>query len=442
MPSSLSQRFDFEANNATWRGEITGGATTFLTLAYIIFVQPAILQQAGMDFGAVMVATCISAAIATLIMGLAANYPIALAPGMGENFYFVFGIVIASGLHWTEALSAAFYAGVIFVLLSVLRARDTILHAIPDSLKTATGIGIGLFIAFIGLHSAGIVEPGSGAIVRLGSLTAPPALLALGGLLVTCVLMVRGVKGAIFWGVLLTGIAATVFGLVRIEGIVSTPPSIAPTFAKLDWTPHISANFIAAVFILLFMDVIDTIGSLAAVGKQAGYFVEGKLPRANRAFIADSLGTVFGAVAGTSTVTSYIESTAGIAAGARTGVAAIIVAAGFVLSLFFAPLVKAFGGGIATAGGQTLYPVTAPALIIVGALMARLAKEVPWDDFTEALPAFMIIIGIPLTYSPADGLSLGFIAYPVVKIAAGRFREIHPVMIVLALAAIVRYFLI
>jgi len=442
MLDRLARRFEFETRQATWRGELTGGATTFLTLAYIIFVQPGILQQAGMDFGAVMVATCISAALATVIMAVAANYPIALAPGMGENFFFVFGVVMASGLSWMDALSAAFYAGILFLIISLLRARESILNAIPDSLKTATGIGIGLFIALIGLVNAGIVVKGNGAVVALGNLTHPSALLALGGLFLTAVLMVRGIHGAVFWGIAATGLAAWVIGLVHVDGIVSTPPSIAPTFGKLTWLPRLSAEFIAAVFVFLFMDILDTVGTLAAVGKQGGYFLDGKLPRANRAFLADSFGTVFGAVAGTSTVTSYIESSAGIAAGARTGIAAIIVAICFGVSLFFSPLVKAFGGGIVGDGGTLLYPITAPALIVVGVLMARLAHDIPWEDVTESLPAFLIIVGIPLTMSPADGLSLGFIFYPFLKLTTGRFRDVHPVMFVLALAAIVRYFFI
>jgi AGZA family xanthine/uracil permease-like MFS transporter len=395
-----------------------------------------------MDFGSVMVATCLSAAFATMIMALAANYPIALAPGMGENFFFVFGVVLASGLPWQDALSAAFYAGIVFVILSLLRARESILNAIPESLKAATGIGIGFFIALIGLVNAGIVVRGNGAIVALGDLTQPPALLTLGGLFLTAVLMVRRIHGAVFWGIAATGLVAWIVGLVHVDGIISTPPSIAPTFGKLTWLPHLSADFIAAVFVFLFMDILDTVGTLAAVGKQGGFFVNGKLPRANRAFLADSLGTVFGAVAGTSTVTSYIESSAGIAAGARTGIAAIIVAIGFGVSLFFSPLVRAIGGGIAVDGGAILYPITAPALIVVGILMARLARDIPWEDVTESLPAFLIIIGIPLTMSPADGLSLGFIFYPLVKVATGRYRDVHPAMFVLALAAIVRYFFI
>lgn len=441
MIDRLSRWFEFAARGATWRGELTGGATTFLTMAYIIFVQPAVLTQAGMDFGSVMAATCVSAAIATIIMALAGRYPIALAPGMGENFFFVYGAVLASGLHWTDALSAAFYAGVIFVILSVLRARDAILNAIPDSLKSATGIGVGLLIAFLGLTNAGIVVSGTGAPVTMGDLSQTPTLVALAGLLMTVLLMVRRVPGSIFWGLLATGIVAWSAGLVEFHGVVGPPPSMAPTFGKLNWMPTLSAEFVAIVFVFLFMDVVDTVGTLAAVGKQGRFFVEGKLPRATGAFLADSIGTVVGAVAGTSTVTCFVESASGIAVGARTGVAALVTGAGFLIALFFLPLVQAIAGGVTTASGAILQPVTAPALIIVGALMTQLAGEIPWSDLTESLPAFFIIIGIPLTLSIADGLSLGFILYPIVKVATGKYRQVHPAMYVLAAAAVTRYIL-
>ena len=436
---SIERRFEFGERKATWRGEFTGGITTFLTMAYIVFVQPAVLSQAGMDFGAVMAATCLSAALATLIMALAANYPIALASGMGENFFFVYGVVLATGVAWTDAMSAVFYAGILFVVLSLVRARATILAAIPDSLKTATAVGIGIFIAFIGLVNAGIVTKGSGALVRLGNLTQPPVLLALGGLMVTIVLTVLKVRGAIFWGILLSTIAAALAGLIHLTGFVDAPPSLSPTFARLRWTPLLTADYFAAVFVFLFMEILDTIGTLSAVGKQGGFFVEGKLPRANRAFLADSLGIVGGAVLGTTTVTAYVESSAGIAAGARTGVSNLVVVACFLLSLFFYPLVKAVGGGIAVPDGGLLYPITAPALILVGVMIARLAGSIPWDDLTDAIPAFLIVVGIPLTFSIADGLALGFVFYPVVKLAAGRPREVHPVMYVLAAAAVARY---
>ncbi len=442
MLNRLAEWFDFSGQGATWRGEITGGATTFLTMAYIIFLQPAILAEAGMDVGAVMFATCISTAIATLMMGILARYPIAVAPGMGENFFFVYGVVLASGMHWTDALSAAFYAGIIFVILSVVRAREAVLRAIPDSLKSATGIGVGLLIAFLGFTNAGIVVQGTGAPVSIGDLTQGPTLLALAGLLITVLLMVRNIYGAVFWGLLSTAIIAWATGIIHIDGIVGAPPSVAPTFGQLTWLPELSADFLAAVFVFLFMDVVDTVGTLAAIGKQGCFFKGEELPRARRAFTADSVGTVLGAIFGTSTLTSYVESTSGIAVGARTGLAAVIVAIGFLLALFISPLVEAIAGGITLPSGVTLQPITAPALIIVGALMTRMARDIPWDDVTESLPAFLIMTGIPLSLSIADGLSLGFILYPIVKLVAGKPRDVHPVMYILAAGAIARYLLI
>lgn len=439
LRKDIERFFQFGDRQATWRGEVTGGITTFLTMAYIVFVQPAVLSQAGMDFGAVMAATCLSAAIATLIMALAANYPIALASGMGENFFFVYGVVLATGMAWTDAMGAVFYAGVLFVILSLVRARETILSGIPDSLKTASAAGIGLLIAFFGLTNAGLIVRGSGALVKMGNITQPPVLLAIGGLLVTVIMTVRGVRGAIFWGILLSTLAAAVTGMIHIEGVVATPPSLAPTFAKLTWTPVLTAEFFAAVLVFLFMEVLDTVGTLSAVGKQGGFFVEGRLPRANRAFLADSLGIVTGAVLGTTTVTAYAESSAGIAAGARTGLSNLVVIVCFILALFFHPLIKAIGGGMAAPDGSILNPITAPALILVGVMMTRLVGRIPWDDLTEAIPAFLVIVGIPLTFSISDGLALGFTFYPVAKIAARRHREVHPVMYILAAASLARY---
>ncbi|HUU46970.1 MAG TPA: NCS2 family permease [Acidobacteriota bacterium] len=441
MKSRLERFFDFESRGARWRDEAIGGATTFLTMSYIIFVQPALLAQAGMDFGAVMTATCLSAAFATVIMAVWANYPIVLAPGMGENFYFVFGVVLATGMIWTEAMAAVFYAGIIFVLLSFSRVRKIILDAIPDVLKTAIGIGIGLFIALMGFQNAGLVVKNPGGLIQLGDLSQAPVLLSIGGLLLTAMFLARRIPGAIFWGILATAIGGVLLRVVHLDGFVSLPPSLGPTFARLDWTPTIDTAFLTAVFVFLFLDLFDTTGTLAGLGKRAGYFKEGRLPRAQRAFAADALGTVGGAVLGTSTVTAYIESAAGIVAGAKTGVAALVAAALFLLSMFFAPLVRAIGSGVVTAEGVTLYPITAPALIIVGALMIQLVRDIRWDDPTESIPAFLVAIGMPITYSITDGLAFGFISYPLVKLASGRGREIHPALYIIAVLFIVRYLL-
>jgi len=439
MKQAIERFFDFAPRGARWRDELIGGVTTFLTMAYIIFLQPALLTQAGMDFGAVMAATCISAALATLIMGLWANYPIALAPGMGENFFFVFGVVIATGMAWPEALAAVFYASVIFVILSIGPIRKAVLDAIPDVLKSATGIGVGIFIAFMGFADAGIVKNNPGGLVQLGDLSHPATLVALAGLAITVILMVRQIPGAVFWGMVLTAVGGMAAGLVHLDGIIAAPPSLAPTLGKLDWTPRLSSAFLSALFVFLFMAVFDATGTLAALGKRAGYFVGGKFPRVSRAFAADALGGVGGAVLGTSTVTAYIESATGIMAGAKTGMAALVTAALFLLSLFFLPLVKAVAGGVPLDGGGVLRPITAPALVVVGALMVQLAREVRWDDLTEAIPAFLVAVGIPLTFSISDGLAFGFIAYPIVKVAAGRRADVHPAMYLVAALFVLRY---
>ncbi len=392
-----------------------------------------------MDFGAVMVATCLSAAIATLIMGFAANYPIALAPGMGENFFFVYTVVLTMGLAWPEAMAAVFYAGLIFLLLTVLGIREALLNLIPESLKLAMGIGIGIFITFIGFSYAGVIVKNPGALVQLGDVTAKPVWLSLTGVLVTAALIVRRIPGAVLWGILLTGAGALALGLTEFQGVVSTPPSLAPTLAKLDFTPSVTSSFLSAVFVFLFMDMFDTIGTLIGVSERGGFLKDGKLPRAGRAMMADSGGTVVGAVLGTSTITSYIESTTGIEQGARTGLANVITAGGFVLALFFSPLVRMIGGGVEVAEGLVLKPVIAPALIVVGAFMTSMVRRISWDDFSESLPAFLIIVGIPLTFSISDGLAFGFVTYPIIKLLSGRAKSVHPAMYVIGILFIIRY---
>ena len=442
MKQALERYFNFAEHQARWRDEFIGGATSFLTMSYIIFVQPAILSQAGMDFGAVMTATCLAAAFATIIMAAWAKYPIVLAPGMGENFYFAFGVVLGTGVIWQEAMAAVFYAGVIFLILSMGRVREVIMHAIPDALKAAIGIGIGFFIALMGFVNAGLVVKNPGGLIQLGDLTQPPVLLAVFGLLLTAVLMARHIRGAIFFGILVTALAGMAINIVHFDGIMSLPPSLAPTFGQLNWTPTLNAGFLTAVFMFLFLDIFDTTGTLAGLGKRAGFFKQGRLPRARRAFAADALGTVGGAMMGTSTVTSFIESAAGIMAGARTGVAALVAAVLFLLAMFFAPLVRAIGAGVVMPSGSILYPITAPALIVVGALMMQLVREINWDEPTDAIPAFLVAVGMPLTYSITDGLAFGFISYPLVKLAAGRGRDVHPALFVIALLFVARYFLI
>jgi len=441
----IEKMFKLKENGTTIQTEIIAGSTTFLSMAYIIFVQPAVLSMAGMDFGSVMMATCFSSAIACIVMALFANYPIALAPGMGENFYFVFTVVLGMGIAWEKALGAVFISGVIFLILTLLRVREMIIDAIPDSLKNAIPAAIGIFITFIGLVQAGIIikDPGGG-IVSLGNLHSKPTLLALTGLFIILFFIVRKIKGALLLGMLMTAIVGVILGIIKYEGIVSSPPSIAPTFLKLDIPGAFDLGFVTVLLIFLLMDMFDTIGTFIGVGQATGILKDGKLPRGSNALFADAIGTVAGALFGTSTVTSYIESTTGVREGGRTGLTAIVVAFFMLLAIFFKPLVSMIGGGVPVMdpGGNLLYmlyPVTAPALILVGSFMAKSLARCAWDDLTEAIPAFMTIVGMALTYNISHGLAFGFILYPLLKIMAGRGREVSWLGYVLGAIFLVKY---
>lgn len=440
--SGLSSYFKFQENKTSLRAEVTAGVTTFLTMAYIIFVQPAILSQGGMDFGAVMVATCLSAALATFIMGILANYPIALAPGMGENFFFVFTVIIAMGVDWRTALGVIFISGVLFLLLTLVRVREKIIEIIPESLKHAIAVGIGFFIAFIGLVNAGLIIKPAAGLVQLGDVRSKPTILALLGLFIIATLMIKRVRGAILWGMLITTVAGLLVGGTVYHGILSTPPSITPTFLKLDILGALKWELVTIIIVFLFMDVFDTIGTLIAVSDEAGFLRGGRLPRAGRALLSDAIGTVFGSLAGTSTVTSYIESCAGIEEGGRTGVTSITVGLLFLVSLFFYPLAKMVGGGYQTASGNILYPITAPALIVVGSIMTRNIVKIDFSDYTESIPAFLVMLGMPLTFSIADGLAFGFISYPILKILSGRAKEASWLTYVLGAVFLLRYALL
>jgi adenine/guanine/hypoxanthine permease len=433
----LERIFKLKENGTTVKIEILAGSTTFLSMAYIIFVQPAVLSIAGMDFNSVMMATCLSSAIACLVMAFLANYPVALAPGMGENFYFVFAVVLGMGIAWETALGAVFISGVIFLILTFLRIREMIIDAIPDTLKNAIPAAIGIFITFIGLVQAGIVikDPGGG-IVKLGSLNSRPTVLSIIGLLIILFFMIRRVRGALLLGMLLTAVIGLFMGVVEYKGIISAPPSIAPTFLKLDIPGAFKLGLFTVLVIFLLMDMFDTIGTLIGVGQATGIMKDGKLPRARKALLADAVGTVSGALLGTSTVTSYIESTTGVREGGRTGLTAVVVAAFMLLAMFFSPLVSMIGGGypVTDADGNLLYmlyPVTAPALILVGSFMAKNITRCEWDDLTEAIPAFMTIVGMALTYNISHGLAFGFILYPVMKLMAGRGREVSWLLYIL-----------
>ncbi|MCD6595908.1 NCS2 family permease [bacterium] len=419
--------------------ELGGGLVTFMTMAYIIFVQPAVLSAAGMDFGAVTFATCVSAAIATAVMGIYANLPIAQAPGMGENFFFTYTVVLGMGLAWQDALGAVFVAGVIFLVMSIFKVRKYIIDAVPNSMKHAVAAGIGIFIALIGLSESGIIAKNPSGLLQLGNLGANYTLLAMFGLVLIIILVVRKVPGAILWGIIATAIVGAIFGMVKYEGIMSAPPSPSATFMKMSFKNIFSPQILTVIFIFLYMDMFDTVGTLLGVADAGDLLTpDGKLPGSNRALLSDAIGTVVGAIFGTSTVTSFIESTAGIAAGARRGLSSVFVAILFLLSLFFYPLIKMVGAGV-TVGSAHFYPITAPALIIVGCMMTKSLSKIEWSKIWIAIPAFITLIAIPLTYSIADGFALGFITYAISAIAAGKAKETNIAIWIIAALFIIRY---
>ena len=420
------------------RTEILAGVTTFMTMAYIIVVQPTVLQAAGMDFGAVVVATCLSSALATVLMAFLANYPIAVAPAMGHNFFFAYTVILGMKVPWEIALGAVFIAGSLFIILSLFGLREAIIHAVPESLQHAIAVGIGLLIAMVGLQWSGIVVDAPGTLVGLGDLRNPPVLLAIFGVGTVSLLMVLKVKGAILWGMGASALVGLVSGLLQYQGLVSPPPSIAPVFLRLDIAGALDPGLATVIFVFLILALFDTAGTLIGVSQQAGFLKDGKLPRAREALLADAMGTVGGALLGTSTVTSYIESAAGVAAGGRSGLANLVTAALFLASLFFFPLVLMVGGGY-QAGGAPLYPVTAPALIVVGSLMVKNVREIPWDDPSEAIPAFLTMIMMPLSFSISDGIAFGFISYVFLKVATRQFHQIPWPLYLFAALFLVRY---
>ena len=435
----LERLFRLREAGTTVRTELLAGATTFATLSYIIFVQPAVLATTGMDFGAVMVATCLASALATLAMALLANYPIAVAPAMGHNFFFAFTVVAALGVPWRIALGANFIAGALFIALSAVRFREAVMEAIPESLKAAIPVGIGLLIAFVGMQWGGIVVANPDSLVKLGDLTAAPTLLALGGFLLIAVLTVRRVRGAILIGILATTAAGAALRLLPYRGLAGAPPSLSPTFFKLDIAGALEPRFVEIVFVFLFLAVFDTVGTLIGVSTQAGFLKDGRLPRAGRALLADALGTTAGTLLGTSTVTAYVESAAGVAAGGRTGLANVVTACLLLLAVFFVPLARLVGGGVAVAPGTTLYPVTAAALMTIGYLMVGNVTRVRWDDLAEAIPAFLTMVTMPLTLSIADGIGLGFASHALLRLASGRAREVSPLVYLFAALFVVRF---
>lgn len=434
--------FNLKELNTNLRQEFIGGSTTFLTMAYIIFVQPTVLSAAGMDFGAVMVATCISSAVAILVMGFYARYPIALAPGMGQNFFFAYTVVLTMGISWQTTLGVVFIAGFIFIVLSFFGIREKIINVIPDSLKNAIAVGIGLMITLAGLEWAGLVVDHPVLLVSLGDLSEPTTQLALLGLGLTSILLINKVRGAMLIGIFITTLVGVLSGLIPYEGIISSPPSLEPTLFKLDIIGALQFDLIVVVFTFLILDLFDTIGTLIGVASEADLLKDGKLPRAKNALLSDAIGTVIGAICGTSTVTSYVESAAGVASGARTGLANVFTAALFIIALFFYPLIQMIGGGVEISEGVRHYPAIAPILVLVGTYMIKGVRKIPWDDLSESIPAFITIIFIPFSFRITEGIAFGFISYTLLKLFAGKGREVPLLMWIFAVIFLLRYIFI
>ncbi|MCG6266260.1 NCS2 family permease [Vibrio furnissii] len=427
----LERLFKLSEHGTNVRTEIIAGVTTFLTMAYIIFVNPAILSDAGMDRGAVFVATCLAAAVGCFIMGLVANYPIAQAPGMGLNAFFTYVVVLGMGYSWQVALAAVFCSGVLFILLSLFKIREWIINSIPMSLRTGISAGIGLFLAFIALKNAGIVVDNPATLVSMGAITSLPAVLGALGFFFTIALVHRGVKGAVMIAILSITILGLIFGDVQWGGVMSAPPSLAPTFMQLDFSHVFEVGMISVVFAFLFVDLFDTAGTLVGVATKAGLIGDdGKIPRLNRALLADSTATSVGALLGTSNTTSFVESVSGVAAGGRTGLTAVVVGILFLLALFFSPL----------AGMIPAY-ATSGALFYVAILMLSGLVSIDWRDLTEAAPTVVTCLLMPLTFSIAEGISMGFIAYALIKLLSGKGRSVSLSVWVMAIIFAVKYIL-
>lgn len=421
--------FELDKHDSTVRIESLGGVTTFLAMAYITIVNPSILSQAGMDFGAVFVATCIAAAFGSIVMGVHANYPIAQAPGMGQNAFFTFGVVLGMGHAWQTALGAVFISGVIFVALSVLPVREWLVNAIPRNLKLGMAAGIGLFLGFIALKNAGIVVDDPATLVALGDITSFEPAVCILGFVTIAALSARKVTGAVIIGILLATVVGWTFGQTEFYGVVATPPSLAPVFLELDISGALQLSMVTAILSMLIVDIFDTAGTLVGVATRANLLAEdGKLPRLRRALLSDSTATVVGSLAGTSSTTSYIESAAGVEAGGRTGLTAVICGLLFLACLFFAPLAQSVPAY-----------ATASALLFVACLMARSLADLDWNDITESAPAVVAAIAMPLSFSIAEGIGLGFISYILIKIVSGKARDCSVAAYVIALIFGLKY---
>ncbi|MCE4072848.1 NCS2 family permease [Pseudomonas sp. LABIM340] len=424
----LEKLFQLKAHNTNVRTEILAGITTFLTMAYILFVNPSILGETGMDKGAIFVATCLAAAIGSAVMGLIANYPIALAPGMGLNAFFTYTVVLHMGHTWQVALGAVFLSACMFFIISIFRIREWIINSIPLALRSAIAAGIGLFLALIALKESGIVVANQATLVGMGDLAKPAPLLAILGFILIVALEARRVTGAVMIGILVVTFISIAIGVSQFGGVVSMPPSLAPTFLQLDIKGALDIGLFSVIFAFLFVDLFDNSGTLIGVAKRAGLMgKDGHMPKMGRALIADSSAAMVGSLLGTSTTTSYIESAAGVSAGGRTGLTAIVVAVLFLLALFFAPL----------AGNVPAF-ATAPALFFVAVLMASGLAEIDWDDLTVAAPVVVTALAMPLTFSIANGIAFGFITWTACKLLSGRFRELNPALVILSVLFVIK----
>lgn len=426
--SVFERLFKLSENKTTFRTEVLAGVTTFLTMCYIIIVNPIILSETGMDYGAVFVATCLAAAIGCFVMGLVANYPIALAPGMGLNAYFTYSVCLGMGIPWQTALAAVFMSGLVFIAISLFKIREAIVNAIPMSLKLAIGGGIGLFLALVALRNAGIIVDNSATLVGLGHMQQPTVLLSLLGFLLIIILHYYRIRGAIIISILVITALATFLGLNEFKGVVGQIPSIAPTFLQMNFEGLFTASLVGVIFVFFLVDLFDSTGTLVGVAHRAGLLQDGKLPRLKKALFADSTAIVAGAALGTSSTTPYIESASGVAAGGRTGLTAVVVALLFLTCLFLAPLAQSVPSF-----------ATAPALLFVGVLMIQGITHIDWEDITEAVPAFLTIVFMPFTYSIADGIAMGFISYTLVKLFTGQAKQVPYMVWIIALLWTIKF---
>lgn len=426
----LNRLFGFDSSKFSLRTEILAGITTFITMSYILAVNPSIFAMLeGMPTGAVFTATALAAIIGTLVMALLAKLPFGLAPGMGLNAFFVYTVCLGMGYSWQFALTAVLIEGILFIIITLTNIREAIVHAIPESLRYAISGGIGLFIAFIGLQNANIIVANPSTIVALGEITSAGALLTIGGLILTACLVVKRVPGALLLGMIITAVAGIPLGITNFNGIIDLPHSVAPIFCKFDWSGIFSIDMVIVIFTMLFIDMFDTIGTLVGVCTKAKMLTpEGKIPKAKQAFMADAIATTAGACLGTNTTTTYVESAAGVAQGGKTGLTAFVIACCFILSLFFSPFFLAIPAA-----------ATAPVLIFVGLFMFESVKNIKMEDYTESLPAFLCVIFMPLAYSISEGIMMGMISYVVINLLTGNHKRLSVMMYILAIMFLMKY---